>query len=789
MVGDSDMGPSLSNPFSDDPRVLEKQISSDVSYREDHYQPYYREASDGYRLDVETEMCMRRLWKTCGYEEWNLKEGKLVTFARVLGFAKSTPGVSEFLRTRAAFNIYKMYSAFTSSGPTKTLEVKQMYDLDWECRQPFARQNYFQSLKVFTKCSNADGTGKSRQLYVFDRQKELTLGVASPVLALAIARLSEELPSFDSIVLRLLSLGVPFQVYGFRFTPLPRPEPVPVCIPTRPAGHIFTREDYEMYRRNVDNLFASPRMRAALLRGGYIWRIASGCVADPEILRGPSTSANFDLRHSAMQGAFTGDELTPQELAVIVGTYRCEINKGQVEYRSWWPPVHVYEDEKYGENLFRWTAWRENGYQERLKKIYDSNVENSTGPLTVKDWRRKMKGRGEWIKWRQALTRDASNYIEEHLSPASFWCTYNTFRFPEPDGESSIPSDITRAGLDVNLDDHIIALFTAVMSGSSQALFQSLIILAELPVAFRGKLSFLYNTTGQLIRLSLHQVRILCTPESPGLTARLRILHRHSRKAEPSAALAIAVAASSSKNRRSDLRPCAGHTQFPRCPVPVQSLTPTCITLHYPPRVSTTPFLSGRYHLRSSPSRVLPPNHPSTQCSQVALLTLDDQATTIEEEPLTHLPLREISWQHTALLPTYRSPPPYTPTGEGSWNSIFLLIRRDIHLRWKTFRAMVAAHLGAGPAVDQRIPIVDDDSEGRWRPGRVLGHRSAAFTSRYLIFREFSLEVQFRHIRIQRSPNLAPPSNAKHWLAVNLLIRMILHHPFPSPAFTEFERM
>ncbi len=69
------------------------------------------------------------------------------------------------------------------------------------------------------------------------------------------------------------------------------------------------------------------RLRAALLRGGYFWRVAISAMYFDAVLDGPSgLSANEDDMFSVTLSdgkKYVDDELTEEETTMLLGTYIC----------------------------------------------------------------------------------------------------------------------------------------------------------------------------------------------------------------------------------------------------------------------------------------------------------------------------------------------------------------------------------------------------------------------------------------------------------------------------------
>jgi hypothetical protein len=128
-------------------------------------------------------------------------------------------------------------------------------------------------------------------LYVFDFKTDATLpwmiGVATAAIALYIVRLDSRLNDYE-ISRHLLHRGIAFHTV----LPLRKVSkssiPRPIFSSIRSPGYFFTIEDFNVYIHRRDSLLRSPRGRAALLKGGIVWRLTVETIGIDECLEGPS---------------------------------------------------------------------------------------------------------------------------------------------------------------------------------------------------------------------------------------------------------------------------------------------------------------------------------------------------------------------------------------------------------------------------------------------------------------------------------------------------------------------
>jgi hypothetical protein len=96
-----------------------------------------------------------------------------------------------------------------------------------------------------------------------------------------------------------------------------------LTLPPRGKAYPFAYHDFVSYERERERLFQYPHLRAALLEGGILWRLAMECL-DPHVaVLGPSDSANdFGDRILLPDGGtLVDDSLTDNERNLICGVY------------------------------------------------------------------------------------------------------------------------------------------------------------------------------------------------------------------------------------------------------------------------------------------------------------------------------------------------------------------------------------------------------------------------------------------------------------------------------------
>ncbi len=154
----------------------------------------------------------------------------------------------------------------------------------------------------------------------------LTLTTAAD--ALLVCRLHPKLQEKD-LALYLLRRGIPFHTLQDARTlhMAQHDERRYSKHPYRPANHEFTIRDYAAYIEQCEVICEQPRTRAALLRGGYLWRISVTNISFDSVLNGPSGRAmSRDEMFTVTLSDGTqlvDDMLLESEILLLSGMYNC----------------------------------------------------------------------------------------------------------------------------------------------------------------------------------------------------------------------------------------------------------------------------------------------------------------------------------------------------------------------------------------------------------------------------------------------------------------------------------
>lgn len=163
--------------------------------------------------------------------------------------------------------------------------------------------------------------------YIFDFGVEATvpwkLAVTSASDALLVCRLDDRFLDID-IARYLACRGIAFRTLASR-AQIPSSPSVPEVdfyLPSRPQDYVFTQADYEAYLYFRARMLRRPHIRAAILRGGYFWRLIIGSVGLDEILEGPIGGASmFCVEGDGKE--FLDNKLSKLEMDLLCGTYMC----------------------------------------------------------------------------------------------------------------------------------------------------------------------------------------------------------------------------------------------------------------------------------------------------------------------------------------------------------------------------------------------------------------------------------------------------------------------------------
>lgn len=241
-----------------------------------------------------------------------------------------------------------------------------------------------------------------------------------------------DLNSISAMVRYLVGNGIPFFT-GKPVQKLPRPNPTSrITREYRPTSYTFGLTDFIQYEQKKVDFLAGPAGRAAVTKGGIVWRLSRDQVEAKRITKGPtSEAAASGIYISDLDGShLVDDAITQEDEDVLCGTYliytRTFIylpdahgllmnylleNNTQVEQRSWFPKSNIWNSS--GFNHSYWTADDEDFYQLRRQ-----DIQNNAQPLNSHEWRKYMKRvRGNRVEIiRNWISSTADRFLQDDAS-------------------------------------------------------------------------------------------------------------------------------------------------------------------------------------------------------------------------------------------------------------------------------------------------------------------------------------------------------------------------------------
>ncbi|KAF6750467.1 hypothetical protein DFP72DRAFT_1072190 [Ephemerocybe angulata] len=277
-----------------------------------------------------------------------------------------------------------------------------LWDLSRYNRMPVVSTPRFKSLRHHTDTvlaqvidwDNVDGrstrtVSQNATAYWFsiDYGQRWRLGCTSAAVALSICR-SDANKTPIALAFDLIGQGVRFHTWQeVSHVPHITLTSSSRLIKFRKRLTVFDATDYDNYTRNCQSLFKTHIGRAALLRGGIIWRLAVSNVSTSDVLAGPSHHAlegKGIVRSNGHGGFLVDDALSIDEVDAICGHYDVYDERHlQVARFSWWPPADLW-DQRYG--FAGWSTDAEAFYVGRINEI-----QKDFKPLPRSEWRRRLK--------------------------------------------------------------------------------------------------------------------------------------------------------------------------------------------------------------------------------------------------------------------------------------------------------------------------------------------------------------------------------------------------------------
>ncbi|KAG2121669.1 hypothetical protein BD769DRAFT_1361176 [Suillus cothurnatus] len=187
--------------------------------------------------------------------------------------------------------------------------------------------------------------------------------------------------------------------------------------------------DYITYEQYRHEFMKEDRARAALLRGGILWRLALhslGFDILPSVLIGISQDAvPFGQMLSLNGETHFDDDLSEEEVDFICGTYYVYTNNGCIEKLSWWPRPQAWAGS--GLDVGFWSSRCEDWFQKRLENIRQGvsrrrDSSDNNGPVNNTRWKQGLKFNAATKKFKKNLDTACSNFLATKASGKSLFC-------------------------------------------------------------------------------------------------------------------------------------------------------------------------------------------------------------------------------------------------------------------------------------------------------------------------------------------------------------------------------
>ncbi|RPD52484.1 hypothetical protein L227DRAFT_589669 [Lentinus tigrinus ALCF2SS1-6] len=183
----------------------------------------------------------------------------------------------------------------------------------------------------------------------------------------------------------------------------------------RTHDYKFTYDDYQMYEYRLKCFLDQPKARAAIMRGGIVWRIALEVLGEDGIAaacKGPSTNVyEYSEAFRPPYGEdWYDDVLSRDELDAICGMYKVYDEEFTTFAEvSWWPRDHTWSESPMDHG--RWTPHNEVWFAVRLNHIRS----NECRLHSSKRWRSSLRVGPNSSTFKRALEVGASRFLRQEL--------------------------------------------------------------------------------------------------------------------------------------------------------------------------------------------------------------------------------------------------------------------------------------------------------------------------------------------------------------------------------------
>jgi hypothetical protein len=316
-------------------------------------------------------------------------------FMRLLGLGGKDDSI---FSTGLGKVVYDFVEALSSNRDPRP----SLWDLKRECRQPLELTSRIKHIRHLPS-----------DLFYFDFGRSSAvpwkIAVSGAADALYVCRMD---PTYneEDIALHLVYRGIPFRTL-LPVRQVPRSPSDVRALPIRLPGYKFTKRDFDAYLHLRAEILTGPRGRAALLRGGILWRLAVGHTSIHDALHGPNTwtlsrRGGFSVGDPDSGEIFGDDDLSPLDEQLLCGAFLLYTGKlllfvfrfnfgilitrwsgygNQTATVSYFPLPSTYDAS--GENYGIWTERAEDEHQK-----WEAAVQNGAQPRPQGQWRDFLRG-------------------------------------------------------------------------------------------------------------------------------------------------------------------------------------------------------------------------------------------------------------------------------------------------------------------------------------------------------------------------------------------------------------
>lgn len=230
--------------------------------------------------------------------------------------AMSRIGVKKYMGSTYDHAVLDLYN-FCVTNEKNPFAFPPLWDYHPDWRDQIINHEKFKYSRVDAKLhliGMNDGKDLTKQWYL--------LALRNPCTVVQLFR--ENPHSHGEMVRSLIARGMPFATVKC----LKREPPVPLNrkslgLGIRSTGHKFDSSDFLAYDTLKKELLNSELGRAALMRGGIVWRLAKNVVKVKKVVQGPTALVHTQGHHYGYMGGFSlaDDMLEQADEDVICGVY------------------------------------------------------------------------------------------------------------------------------------------------------------------------------------------------------------------------------------------------------------------------------------------------------------------------------------------------------------------------------------------------------------------------------------------------------------------------------------